>query len=67
MVGVLEVVGAGVDKTFLIADDVGVGDGSEDAHFVECVLLLSLVEVVELHLFDGVGFVIDEPLGLVDA
>ena len=41
-------------------------DRGKDADFIECVLSLALVEIVELDLFDGVGLVVDESLGFVD-
>jgi hypothetical protein len=54
-------------EAFFITDDVGVVDRSQDSHFIEGVLLLSLVKVVQFNFFYSVDLVVDEALGLVDA
>jgi hypothetical protein len=64
---ILKEVGALINETLLVADDVGVVDGGEDAYLVQCVLLLAFVEVVQLDLLDRVDLVVDEAFGLVDA
>lgn len=54
-------------EALLIANNVGVVDRSQDSDFVEGVLLLSFVEVIQFNLFYRVDLVVDETFGLVDA
>jgi hypothetical protein len=67
VVGVPKGLSRGVVESLLVADDVGVADGGEDAHLVDGVVNLSVGEVHQFHLFEGIDGFVDQPLHLVDA
>ena len=55
-----------LDKALLVTDDIGVIDRGKNAYFIERILPLALVEVVEFNLFDGISLVVNKSLGFVD-
>jgi hypothetical protein len=58
--------GVGFDEGMFVADDVGGVEGGQDAHFIECVLLFFIGEVIHLHLLEGIDLGVDYPLHLIN-
>ncbi len=56
-----------VEEGFPVVDDVGVGDGGQDAHLVQRVLAFLLAHVQHFHLLQRVDVVVLVPPHLVDA
>ena len=55
-----------LQEGLLIADDVFVADGGQDAYLVECILGFLVGKVAEFDFLEGVGVPISEPFDFVD-
>lgn len=61
-----ETVGGRVDEGLLVPDNVGVLDRGQDAHLVECVVLLLLAQVLQLHLLQRILLPIMDSFDLIN-
>ncbi len=62
-----ERLGGRVIEGFLVADNVGMPDGGQNPHFINCVVNLSIREVDQFDFLQGIDGVVDSSLDLVDA
>lgn len=63
----LEIVGALLNEALFVVDDIWVMDWGQDSNLIQCILLFTFIQIVQLHFLYRVDLIVYQPFGLVDA